>query len=953
MLLLSTLLAALPASRAATGLVIQAKPCLELSLSPESQSLLENADAEVEVLVKNCGLIRTGQITVNVNGIQGGCPRVIDTLAADAAYDFICKGSASGGTLYAEVDSDFKLQTKTALVRRVHPQVELALQRTAERFRIGDGGGSGTILATVTNLGDTPLKTAYVKMPGSVDCDPSGPITLQVGESKVVTCKVSAQEPIKSVMLATANAVEPETSYNVKSPERNAEIEFYAECDAYVPSKKTVVVLEGCSGAGRLVISKCKLGCIAGMVSEPRFSEGVCTVRKGKGALYDMVEPACGKQLGCPANSERLELKDFNDPTITRAACKCVSGYSGSITWDSTSGQWAGSCIDTDECREENGDCEHICVNTPGSYYCTCNAGYHLSKDGRNCDDDNECTDNNGGCEQICENFDGGFACSCRAGFTLVNKKQCMDDDECATKNGGCEQVCVNDIGSFHCECWLGFDMLNGVCTDEDECKMGTSKCQQGCSNTNGGYACSCANGFSLGSDAVSCNDVDECAFNNGGCTHFCANAVGGFTCSCKPGYTLGTDLHSCIDNDECALGTSGCQHICSNSPPGSFTCSCKEGYVLNPDGKTCKDVDECTEHVAKCQQLCLNNDGSFQCVCMAGYTLSPNGFACLDDNECTLNTHNCQHECHNTVGSFYCSCNNGYYLNPDKHSCVDIDECTPRNPCGPNALCKNLPGGFQCYCPEEYDPIPNSSPYACKKWNTCADIYGKQGGSGSTVTNCSDPFGNNAEQQGNPCGDSNAYSGDDVKCHLDCGKVDSKCCSSNIFDRLLDNHYFILDTSGSMDDRNKIIALKAEMKQIIEDMDANRTFNIVAFGSDVFEFASALVRAGDPGVRDNALTWVAGLRAGGYTQMYLALESFYRDPTAPGAFLVSDGNPKSKLGDSWIAMNTPPNIIKRAKEMKRVVNTIAIGPERGASVFLAQLACETKGTYRSVQPKK
>ena len=37
------------------------------------------------------------------------------------------------------------------------------------------------------------------------------------------------------------------------------------------------------------------------------------------------------------------------------------------------------------ECLVNNGDCDHICTNTPGSYYCTCKTGYQLQPDRRKC----------------------------------------------------------------------------------------------------------------------------------------------------------------------------------------------------------------------------------------------------------------------------------------------------------------------------------------------------------------------------------------------------------------------------------------------------------------------------------------------------------------------------------------------------------------------------------------
>lgn len=40
---------------------------------------------------------------------------------------------------------------------------------------------------------------------------------------------------------------------------------------------------------------------------------------------------------------------------------------------------------DVDECLAPNGTCEHICVNTLGSFQCSCRPGYQLHIDGRTC----------------------------------------------------------------------------------------------------------------------------------------------------------------------------------------------------------------------------------------------------------------------------------------------------------------------------------------------------------------------------------------------------------------------------------------------------------------------------------------------------------------------------------------------------------------------------------------
>lgn len=53
----------------------------------------------------------------------------------------------------------------------------------------------------------------------------------------------------------------------------------------------------------------------------------------------------------------------------------CLSGYilEGS------------SCVDINECEIDTHNCEQLCMNTDGSFRCTCISGYRLSSDGRTC----------------------------------------------------------------------------------------------------------------------------------------------------------------------------------------------------------------------------------------------------------------------------------------------------------------------------------------------------------------------------------------------------------------------------------------------------------------------------------------------------------------------------------------------------------------------------------------
>ncbi|NIG58572.1 fibulin-2 isoform X3 [Pontoporia blainvillei] len=197
---------------------------------------------------------------------------------------------------------------------------------------------------------------------------------------------------------------------------------------------------------------------------------------------------------------------------------------------------------DQDECLLLPGElCQHLCINTVGSYHCACFPGFSLQGDGRACRPDgdrpkpeaaeesalrpessqvapntialpvpqpNTCKDN-GPCKQVCSVVGDTAMCSCFPGYAIMaDGVSCEDINECVTDLHTCSrgEHCMNTVGSFRCNkaltCESGYVLKDGECTDVDECELGTHNCQAGsaCRNTKGSFYCQarqrCMEGF-------------------------------------------------------------------------------------------------------------------------------------------------------------------------------------------------------------------------------------------------------------------------------------------------------------------------------------------------------------------------------------------------------------------------------------------------------------------------
>ncbi|XP_015455117.1 latent-transforming growth factor beta-binding protein 2 isoform X4 [Pteropus alecto] len=212
-------------------------------------------------------------------------------------------------------------------------------------------------------------------------------------------------------------------------------------------------------------------------------------------------------------------------------------------------------------------------------------------------------------------------------------------------------------------------------------------------------------------------------------------------------------------DIDRCATGaTNICgPGTCVNLPDG-YRCICSPGYRLHPSQAYCTDIDECEQPEACHGGQCINTEGSYHCKCDKGYIMvrkghcqdidecrhpdtcpdgrcvnSPGSYTCLaceegyrgqsgscvDVNEC-LTPGVCAHgRCINLEGSFRCSCEQGYEVTSDEKGCQDVNECASRASC-PTGLCLNTEGSFACSaCDSGY--WVNEDGTACEDLDECA----------------------------------------------------------------------------------------------------------------------------------------------------------------------------------------------------------------------------------------
>ncbi|XP_036699285.1 latent-transforming growth factor beta-binding protein 2 isoform X6 [Balaenoptera musculus] len=171
---------------------------------------------------------------------------------------------------------------------------------------------------------------------------------------------------------------------------------------------------------------------------------------------------------------------------------------------------------------------------------------------------------------------------------------------------------------------------------------------------------------------------------------------------------------------DRCAAGaTNICgPGTCVNLPDG-YRCICSPGYRLHPSQAYCADDDECLRDPCKGRGRCVNHVGSYSCFCYPGYTLATSGATqeCQDIDECEQPEVCSGGRCTNTEGSYHCECDQGYVMVRKGH-CQDVNECLTPGVCT-HGTCINLEGSFRCSCEPGYEVTSDEK--GCQDVDECA----------------------------------------------------------------------------------------------------------------------------------------------------------------------------------------------------------------------------------------
>ncbi|KAH8271408.1 hypothetical protein KR018_009102, partial [Drosophila ironensis] len=256
-------------------------------------------------------------------------------------------------------------------------------------------------------------------------------------------------------------------------------------------------------------------------------------IRDGNHSDSRLIGRFCGDKLppNIKTRTNQMYIKFVSDGSVQRL------GFSAALM------------LDVDECKFTDHGCQHVCINTLGSYQCGCHAGYELQANGKTCED-------------AC----GGVVDATKSNGSLYspsypdlypNAKQCVWEVVAPPNHAVFLNFTHFDLEGTrfqYTKCNYDYLVIYSKLRDNRLKKIGIY-----CGNNLPPVVNSEQSVLRLefysdrtvqrtGFVAKFVIDADECAINNGGCQHRCKNTFGSYQCSCRNGYTLSENGHNCTE---------------------------------------------------------------------------------------------------------------------------------------------------------------------------------------------------------------------------------------------------------------------------------------------------------------------------------------------------------------------------------------------------------------------
>ncbi|KAK6324375.1 hypothetical protein J4Q44_G00037170 [Coregonus suidteri] len=265
-------------------------------------------------------------------------------------------------------------------------------------------------------------------------------------------------------------------------------------------------------------------------------------VRDGPAESSPLIGRFCGydKPEDVHSTSHTLWMKFVSDGTVNKA------GFA------------ANFFKEEDECsKPDNGGCEQRCVNTLGSFKCTCDPGYELALDKKSCE---------AACGGLLSKLNGTIS-------TPGWPKEYPPNKNCVWQVVAPTQYRISmQFEAFELEgnevCKYDFvEVRSGLSSDSKlHGKYCGSEVPEVITSQYNNMRIEFKSDNTVskkGFKAHFFSDKDECSKDNGGCQHDCINTVGSYVCQCRHGFILHENKHDCKEAE--------CEHKV-HSPSGTLS---------------------------------------------------------------------------------------------------------------------------------------------------------------------------------------------------------------------------------------------------------------------------------------------------------------------------------------------------------------------------------------------